>query len=876
MCVLNGQTRLASQWETMCGREEEISILEAALKEPCQEESDLYYFHGESGVGKSKLCGYVRTLCQTSSEEGSKKRGPYLLHLDVVKESDELYTVRKFYEKLTAFGPQFTFPRYEAANCYLHKLTDNTEYHMDLEKKFDEQAGKLLRVTVSFASTILESLQVNLPIGRMGETVEGHLQQKLGERLHREWEETLRAQLEPLIQKWDRLMEKNIRPRLIEYFVEDLNESLAEIAAFREEEHHLIITLDAFEKRPRSGGKDWFLEKLIPNMKKTLWFVFGTDEEIPSMKDLCGSFHPRRVELLPDDKLRTYLFDNGIAQKEDQDFIIEKSRGLPASVQILLMIYHDNHGKFNEKSETDSFVKLFEDYFEERLEGNVTKGLISYLSLFDHWNMEVVHHFYQGNSFSEAFQELIQTTALVEQSHSAGEEENSYHLVDIVRKTVLTILSRKKEKVDWLIANSYKYRYEKQKTDRLMERWKSEPMGYEGYTQLGFHCREAFRAAVESYSSQEDFEDIAEWCLKAQSFMDRKGFFEMEAELSDLFLEKVDKRDHFRYDTPDDERLMFRFRTMTNRAWAHRNIGDREKATVFAKECYQEVLGAMGPDFPYTAFAFYRYGLTFRDSCDYETAERLFLECLSISEGDTKLIGGLKSPLSSVVNNVLGCIMIDQKKYEEAEKFLLVSQRQRRSEDKVGLRTAHSNLSKLYFQWAQHLGADDPKDPRIGEYLKKAEEEMELGKAELQAGGVTISRRDESKEVTLKLARDRMKYYAEKGAGWRAPDWQRELRVLEQNVAALEKMRSKDSLADIMAVRNNIAVIYALQGKYSEAERRLSQCMEQKNYFYGVKQNPHMKKKPAVRDTAENLKAIRWYVENPHRMVRPYEFILLY
>lgn len=60
----------------------------------------------------------------------------------------------------------------------------------------------------------------------------------------------LRAVMEPLICEWDRWSELEIRACLTSYFVDDLNDSLSDIAAFTEKEHHLIITLDALEKRP--------------------------------------------------------------------------------------------------------------------------------------------------------------------------------------------------------------------------------------------------------------------------------------------------------------------------------------------------------------------------------------------------------------------------------------------------------------------------------------------------------------------------------------------------------------------------------------------------------------------------------------------------
>lgn len=98
---------------------------------------------------------------------------------------------------------------------------------------------------------------IDLPLGTGEQFVE--------EQLRRERMDDLWSVLEPLLQQWGQLSEPDIRSRLTGYYVEDLNDSLADIAVFTEREHHLIITLDAFEKRPRSG-EDWFLEKLLPKI----------------------------------------------------------------------------------------------------------------------------------------------------------------------------------------------------------------------------------------------------------------------------------------------------------------------------------------------------------------------------------------------------------------------------------------------------------------------------------------------------------------------------------------------------------------------------------------------------------------------------------
>ena len=282
MDVLAVEERLAVQRKLLCGREEEIALLEDALKEPCQEEGTIYYFYGRSGVGKSKLCEYARLLSQKVQENIPKDHVRKLLHLDVTEESGEAQTVRRLYRELACSSPRFTFPRYETANRYLFELTKKAEYQMD----WAAGNGRLLRMGSSLSSMALGLLGVDLPIGAAEQFVK--------EQLCQERMDDLRAIMEPLICEWDRWSEPEIRACLTSYFVDDLNDSLSDISAFTEKEHHLIITLDAFEKRPQSNGKDWFLDKLLPKLKKHYGLSLALMRNFPLSGDGRAAFSPMK------------------------------------------------------------------------------------------------------------------------------------------------------------------------------------------------------------------------------------------------------------------------------------------------------------------------------------------------------------------------------------------------------------------------------------------------------------------------------------------------------------------------------------------------------------------------------------------------------
>lgn len=865
---------LAIERARLCGREEEISLLEKALAEPCREDGTVYYFHGYSGIGKTWLCNYARLLSQKALAEGSKDRAKGWLYLKVTEQSDEIQTIREFYTTLSEASPKFTFPRYEVATRYLHMRTKKADFR--LEERENKWEGKIARITLRTISTVLGPVN-------FGNLVLGALEEFMDEGLRLVKEKRFMERMESFFQRLDEMTVESIASQLTSYFVQDLNDSLAEIANFAEEEHNLIIILDAFEKRPRRASEDWFLKKLITQLKKSLWLIFGIDEKLPIQRDWDGRLVSCAVKMLRDDQLPGYLSQRGVTRKEDQEFIIKCAQGLPATVGILLMIYTEK-GRFSKQSETESYQKLFEDYFRHHM-GEIKQSLLQCLCLFDNWDFDVVRHVYRGEDCHEIFQELIGNAALVEKSQITRGMNDTYHLVDIVQKTLLTILLQEENRGRFLDANSLKFDYTSKKVNQLLIRLGKRVATYEEYIEFRFYCREAFHAAVWSYDTQEEFDAISGWCIKAETSMNDRNFYELEMELADFYLKEIQKQDQFRYDEPEKEQKMFRFRNMANRAWACRFAGSREKASVLAGEYYTEALRTMGINHLYTSFAFYRYGLTFRDSCDYATAEWLFRQCLIFSKNDNRKVGGLISPLSSVVNNVLGCLLMDLDKYEEAEKLLLKANEQRDKKDQGGLRTAHGNLSKLYFRWVQYTAMKprEPGEPRdteeerklIRTRLEQAREELERVRELLGTDpSNTWQRRLESKEVTLKLAMDRLQGCVGQGT----PSWTEELKKLEDNIRMLEESKFKDAIPDIMAVKNNIAVIYAIKGERQKAYRLLSQCMEQKKRFYKVGEGKDslMMKKPALKDTHHNLEKAKIYAENPHMQICPYDFILLY
>ena len=314
----------------------------------------------------------------------------------------------------------------------------------------------------------------------------------------------------------------------------------------------------------------------------------------------------------------------------------------------------------------------------------VEQTVFSCLALFDYWNQEVFSLAFSSLTYRDTtFDDIINKSALVVK-YSLSENEDRYCLIDIVKKT---ILAQHRFAKDSSLRNIYriKYNYEKAMANRYLEKLKNNIIvDQELNEKIRYHCTAAFEAGVNCYSNKEEFEDISSWCTLAQRALSKRGLYSLKFDLTRLYIDLVEERDGFKYDTIDEKNKRFRFQNMRDGIWAFRYSVGGQECVNLAGQYYTELLTSFGINCPYIPFATYLWGLTFYDVGDYETAYWLLEQSVTIETADSRGVSELNSSISAAVHNALGCIDMDMKHFENAENNFMEAQRIRSEDDGTG------------------------------------------------------------------------------------------------------------------------------------------------------------------------------------------------
>lgn len=451
--------------DTLWGRENEMEYIRNAIQVPQQGHSSIHYFHGISGVGKSKLCDYTRRYVQTQLQ------APYsMVNIDMSSDLAETQIIHNLYCSLVTHV-ELPFPHYEIASSYLFKITGDPIYKIDLPSNtsrlthsvFDyatKLGASILELSISTNNDLLTDLSAQLVactaewfFSLAGSSLHKHLSEYITNKKHNE--------LEQFCRDLSLRSPNEIRHNLSQYFMEDLKQSLESIQSTEKgQNYRLIITIDAFEKRAHTKSFNSFLQRLFKYTGGTIWFLFGTESFIPQQNTQSISLHSYPISPFDATTLRQYLKQHGVDSVPDQDTIINVSNGLPAAVQIVLDSYWNNGGHLDETLESQSYTDLFNQYFSKHLT-EAEQKIFSRLAYFDYWNQEIISYILpESDSLFESFENIINKTALVVKSSSAETGEERYCLVDIVRKSLLA--QQESEKNGLLIDNyRIKYSYEK-------------------------------------------------------------------------------------------------------------------------------------------------------------------------------------------------------------------------------------------------------------------------------------------------------------------------------------------------------------------------------------------------------------------------------
>lgn len=853
--------------EMLYGRERELSQLEFALfDQPI--EPDIYFIHGQSGVGKTNLCNYFRNVILRSDQSNHCD-----LHLDVTRDTTEQDVIRLYYNVLkNNYNGIFSFPRYEIACTYLYRLTNNSQYNIDEPL---DSVNKIVDILVEASQTLLDEFKL-CPLAKLSVKPIATLFIKKGidwanEQIIKRRESKYRD----FINKLNFFSLDTIASNLTQYWIDDVNETLSDINDSHNTidfHHHLIFTLDSFEQRPKyEYEEDWFVSKLIPHIYYSKWFIFSTES-----KFILQTFD---IKLKPfsDDILREYLKLLKVDDSNAQDFILKQSEGLPAAIKILLDIYFENNNSFPDAAMNKGYRALFSFYYNKHLSAEDRK-VINYLLFFPVWDYTVFKYFVSVDSETR-FAALTQNTALIEKI-----DDKSFRFIGIVEKTLHSILDNKQSNEEVTSAHKGRFLYYSDKTNQIIDilRNNSETqISYALYSELSSYMRMAFSAASLAYSDGAEFNEYSSWCLKAEQFLSVIGLFNLKASLIETFMKDVTKRDGFQYDEIMSENKRFRFRLTRDLAWAYHMLRNAKQAVSISGNYYLELLITYGVRYPRIPFALYLIGLSFRDSGDYETAKWFLEQSIQRSEALGTTIQNIDSsiPSSITARNILGHMETDLGHYEKAEQYLLLSQEARPEDNIKGKWVSYSNLSRLYFRWMQSLAVNNDRDS-CSRYLDKAEtclhEAEEIQNISPNLFSVMERYSVATRRYLLSIARDLLDLNDVSIVPQGHWDWYiQKLRELRKH---LTDLRQHDLQSLMWCIDNDIAVLHVYQGNYSLAKAEFSDCLATKERFYSNVHNGGIvaQFRPTIEDTRHNLNAIEDYVRYPSISLMQYQFIIQY
>ena len=166
------------------------------------------------------------------------------------------------------------------------------------------------------------------------------------------------------------------------------------------------------------------------------------------------------------------------------------TRGLPAALSIMLPIYQKTGELLQPADQQGGYQSLFCTYFSCHLPENQRDVLID-LSVFETWDCTILKYLVKENP-DGMFQTLIRNTALIE---AVTEKKGSYRLIDIVRKTLLSVVEQGDESYRLIWAYKGKFRYYQQQVEAEIQSLKDH-QGFWDYVLFGI----VFRYGAGEYS----------------------------------------------------------------------------------------------------------------------------------------------------------------------------------------------------------------------------------------------------------------------------------------------------------------------------------------------------------------------------------------
>ena len=205
-----------------------------------------------------------------------------------------------------------------------------------------------------------------------------------------------------------------------------------------------------------------------------------------------------------------------------------------------------------------------------------------------------------------------------------------------MRKTLLT-LPENNTQTKLIDGYHIRYQYEKNMVEQYLQQLKNDPVvGQQLNEKLRYHCNAAFNSGLKSYSNRKDFEEVSLWCTMTQRELSKRGLYFLKADLTKLYLDLVEERDGFLYDTGTGVENSFKYQNMCDRVWALRYSISGKEAIYLAGKYYSELMSQFGIHCSNIPYANYLWGLTFYDLGEYQTAGWFFEQSIKLQKSNTQ------------------------------------------------------------------------------------------------------------------------------------------------------------------------------------------------------------------------------------------------
>ena len=201
------------------GREDEKNIFITSFQNYPTTKNHVYYFHGESGVGKTTLFDYLCNLINLQNESDH-----FFLPIIASKSLTQKTGTRHLYKRIKESNEKiyFRFPRYEIACRFLYRRLNDNEFKIEKTENGVDAIIDEIKNVVEFEKPV-DTFIVNMIIRCFYKSIITLVSSETQKKQER--------QLRDFVQELQGLNINDIENKLTDYLIDDINQSL-ELTSF--------------------------------------------------------------------------------------------------------------------------------------------------------------------------------------------------------------------------------------------------------------------------------------------------------------------------------------------------------------------------------------------------------------------------------------------------------------------------------------------------------------------------------------------------------------------------------------------------------------------------------------------------------------------